>query len=415
MFTGTYTAIVTPFKNGNIDEAALERLIRIQIRGGVDGIVPVGTTGESPTVNYEEHIHIIALSVKFARGQIKVLAGTGGNSTSEAIYLTEEAERASADGSLQVAPYYNKPPQEGLFQHFREVAWHTKLPIVLYSIPSRCGIEIAVDTVRRLARECKTVTGIKEAGGNPDRVSQLRAALGPHFEILSGDDGLTLSNYHAGQTSDLLTVLRERVRAAGPPMFLIGYSLGGNVALKLTGELGEEARDLLAGVCAVSVPIDLAACAAALERPSNYLYQDRFVRRLKDRIRRRHTQAPHLYTLEHLPKIRTITDFDNCYTAPLFGFGTAANYFRTQSSNQFLERIRIRTLVVQAKDDPLIPFEVFDHPAFSQNPHLRLEAVEHGGHLGFLSRRPPRFWLDHLLLGWVEEIVQQTAAAAAGH
>ncbi len=192
MFTGTYTAIVTPFKQGKIDEAALERLIQTQVRGGVDGIVPVGTTGESPTVDYDEHIHIIALSVRFARGRIKVLAGTGGNSTSEAMLLTERAEKAGADGSLQVAPYYNKPTPEGLFQHFREVARCTRLPIVLYSIPGRCGVEISVDTVKRLAKECKTVIGIKEAGGSADRVSQLRAALGPRFEIMSGDDSLTL-------------------------------------------------------------------------------------------------------------------------------------------------------------------------------------------------------------------------------
>jgi 4-hydroxy-tetrahydrodipicolinate synthase len=192
MFTGTYTAIVTPFKNGKIDERALQRLIQLQIKGGVDGIVPVGTTGESPTVNYEEHIQIIALSVKYAASKIKVLAGTGGNSTSEAVYLTEHAEKVGADGSLQVAPYYNKPTQEGLFQHFREVARKTRLPIVLYSIPGRCGIEIGVDTIKRLVKECKNVIGIKEAGGNPDRVSQLRAALGPQFVILSGDDALTL-------------------------------------------------------------------------------------------------------------------------------------------------------------------------------------------------------------------------------
>src|SRR6266516_4779133 len=157
MFTGTYTAIVTPFRGGQIDEPALQRLVKLQIKAGVDGIVPVGTTGESPTVDYEEHIHISALSVKFAAGKIKVLAGTGGNSTSEAVYLTEHAEQSGADGSLQVAPYYNKPTQEGLFQHFRAVARKTKLPIVLYSIPGRCGIEIGVETVRRLARECKNV------------------------------------------------------------------------------------------------------------------------------------------------------------------------------------------------------------------------------------------------------------------
>jgi 4-hydroxy-tetrahydrodipicolinate synthase len=158
----------------------------------VDGIVPVGTTGESPTVDYDEHIKIIALSVKLAAGKIKVLAGTGANATSEAIYLTQAAEQAGADGSLQVAPYYNKPSQEGLYQHFKAIAKSTKLPIVLYSIPGRCGIEIGIETVKRLATDCKNIVGIKEAGGSCDRVSQLRAALGPKFEILSGDDSLTL-------------------------------------------------------------------------------------------------------------------------------------------------------------------------------------------------------------------------------
>ncbi|MHB8520980.1 MAG: 4-hydroxy-tetrahydrodipicolinate synthase [Limisphaerales bacterium] len=192
MFTGTYTAIVTPLKHGKVDEPALERLIRIQIRSGVDGVVPVGTTGESPTLSYDEHIHVIQLAVKYAAGRFQVLAGTGGNSTSEAVYLTTEAEKLGADGSLQVAPYYNKPTQEGLFQHFRTIADATRLPIVLYSIPGRCGVEIGIDTVLRLASACPNVVGIKEAGGNADRVSQLRSALGRRFAILSGDDSLTL-------------------------------------------------------------------------------------------------------------------------------------------------------------------------------------------------------------------------------
>lgn len=192
MFKGTYTAIVTPFKDGKIDEASLERVIRAQIKGGVDGIVPVGTTGESPTVSFEEHIMLIEKAVEFARGKIKVIPGTGGNSTDEAVYLTKAAEHAGADGSLQVAPYYNKPTQEGLFQHFRAIAKTTKLPILLYSIPGRCGIEIAVETVERLANECPNIVGIKEAGGNADRVSQLRNSLGAKFDILSGDDSLTL-------------------------------------------------------------------------------------------------------------------------------------------------------------------------------------------------------------------------------
>jgi 4-hydroxy-tetrahydrodipicolinate synthase len=192
MFTGTYTAMVTPFRNGQLDEPALEGLIKLQIKGGVDGIVPVGTTGESPTVDCAEHIRIIELAVKFASKKIKVLAGTGANATSEAIALTQATEKVGADGSLQVAPYYNKPTQEGLYQHFRAIAHATKLPLVLYNIPGRCGVEISIETVKRLARENKNIVGIKEAGGSCDRVSQLRAALDPKFTILSGDDSLTL-------------------------------------------------------------------------------------------------------------------------------------------------------------------------------------------------------------------------------
>ena len=223
MFTGTYTAIVTPFRGGQLDEAALERLTKFQIKGGVDGIVPVGTTGESPTVNCEEHIKIIELSVKFAARKIKVLAGTGANATSEAIYLTQAAEKAGADGSLQVAPYYNKPTQEGLFQHFKAIAKATKLPIVLYSIPGRCGIEIAVDTVKRLAHDCKNIIGLKEAGGSCDRVSQLRATLGAKFEIMCGDDSLTVPFMSVGADGVISVVsnvapkeVAQMVRAYGP-------------------------------------------------------------------------------------------------------------------------------------------------------------------------------------------------------
>jgi len=192
MFTGTYTAIVTPFKNGQIDYDALQLLIREQIKGGVDGIVPVGSTGESPTLNTQEHIKVIKRSVEFAGGKLKILAGTGANSTSEAIELTKAAKDEGADGSLQVAPYYNKPSQEGVYRHFMEISRSVDIPIVLYSIPGRCGIEIAVDTVRRLAAANPKIVGIKEAGGNADRVSQLRAVVGKKLAILSGDDSLTL-------------------------------------------------------------------------------------------------------------------------------------------------------------------------------------------------------------------------------
>jgi hypothetical protein len=223
-----------------------------------------------------------------------------------------------------------------------------------------------------------------------------------------GTESLALSNYHSGQTSDVLHVLRERKRATDLPIFLAGFSLGGNVSLKLAGELGESAADLLAGVCAVSTPIDLAACAEALGRAENLIYARRFLSRLKDKIRTRHLQAPQLYTLEYLDRVRTIYDFDDFYTARLFGFETAANYYRTQSSNQFLERIRIPALIVTAKDDPLVPFSTYDHPAFRRNPCLRLVAVDHGGHLGFIARRRPRFWLDGLVMDWLEEMNSRT-------
>lgn len=219
-----------------------------------------------------------------------------------------------------------------------------------------------------------------------------------------GTESLALTNYHSGQTSDVLFILRALKKEHDRPLYLAGFSLGGNVSLKLAGELGDAARDLLAAVCAVSTPIDLASCADALGRPENYLYANRFLSRLKEKIRTRSRQAPEIYSTEHLAKVRTIYDFDDFYTARLFGFGTAANYYKTQSSNQYLEKIRVPTLLITAKDDPLVPFSVYDHPAFRDNPWLRLLAVDHGGHIGFISRRPPRFWLDGVILDWLREI-----------
>ncbi len=192
MFAGTHTAIVTPFRNGRLDEEALAKLINYQFEGGVQGIVPCGTTGESPTLDYDEHDRVIQLSVGFAKGRGLVMAGTGSNSTREAIEMTQEAEAAGANASLQVAPYYNKPTQEGLFRHFRDIAKNTSLPLMLYSIPGRCGIEIGIDTLVRLAEACPNIRAIKEAGGNADRVSAMKQVLPADFEILSGDDSLTL-------------------------------------------------------------------------------------------------------------------------------------------------------------------------------------------------------------------------------
>ncbi len=192
MFAGTHTAIVTPFRNGLVDEASLSKIIDFQFSSGVQGIVPCGTTGESPTLDYAEHERVIKLSVEFAAGRGLVIAGTGSNATREAVEMTQFAEASGANAALLVAPYYNKPTPEGLFQHFKAIAQSTKLPLMLYSIPGRCGIEIGLDTLVRLASACPNIRSIKEAGGNADRVSLIKQELPADFEILSGDDSLTL-------------------------------------------------------------------------------------------------------------------------------------------------------------------------------------------------------------------------------
>ena len=193
MFRGTYTALVTPFKNDALDVDAFERLIESQIAGGITGIVPVGTTGESPTLSYDERHQVIELAVKCARNRCQVIAGTGSNSTRDAIAHTQEAEALGVDGALLVAPYYNKPSQEGLFRHFQAIAEATKLPLMLYNIPGRCAVDIGADTVVRLAQTCRNIVSIKEASGSVDRVGELVARAPEGFTVLSGDDSLTLA------------------------------------------------------------------------------------------------------------------------------------------------------------------------------------------------------------------------------
>ena len=192
MFEGTYTALVTPFRNGQVDVKAFEALIERQVAARIEGIVPVGTTGESPTLNMQEHVRVIELAVQFARKRTKVVAGTGSNSTAEAIELSTGAQKAKADALLLVAPYYNKPSPEGMYQHFRAIAAAVDLPIMLYSVPGRCGVEITVETIGRLAKDCPNVRAIKEAGGKPERVEAIRKVVPANFEILSGDDGMTV-------------------------------------------------------------------------------------------------------------------------------------------------------------------------------------------------------------------------------
>ena len=190
MFEGSFVAIVTPFKNGEVDASALRELIEFHILNGTNGIVPCGTTGESATLNHAEHEEVIRISVETCKGRIPVLAGTGSNATQEAIELTRRAQKIGADGALLITPYYNKPTQEGLFQHFSAVAKETDIPIILYNVPSRTSINMLPSTVARLS-SVNNIVGIKEASGSLVQVSEIIDSCGPDFEVISGEDPLT--------------------------------------------------------------------------------------------------------------------------------------------------------------------------------------------------------------------------------
>lgn len=259
-FSGIHTALITPFRDGKIDVPAFEALIERQIAGGVDGIVPVGTTGESPTLDTAEHIEVIRLAIEFAKGRVKVIAGTGANATAEAIELTKAAEGLGADGSLQVCPYYNKPSQEGLYLHFKAIADSTTLPIMLYSVPGRSSIEIAPETAARLAAACENITAIKEAGGSVDRINQLVQVLPDGFGILCGDDPLTLPFISCGATG-LVSVASNLF----PDVMsnLVAHCLAGEFAAALA--MQKEYYPLMRGLMSLDVnPVPVKTAVAQL-------------------------------------------------------------------------------------------------------------------------------------------------------
>jgi 4-hydroxy-tetrahydrodipicolinate synthase len=212
---GIYTALVTPFKNGSLDEEGLRRLIEFQVQGGVDGIVPCGTTGEASTLSYEEHERVIELVVKFVNGRVPVISGTGSNSTHETIEMTEVARKLGSDMVLLVAPYYNRPTQEGLYQHFKAVAQGVDLPMILYNIPTRTGVNMLPELVARLA-EIPNIVGIKEASGSLQQVAEIYRLTKGKFTILSGDDNIFLPMMALGATgviSVLSNILPTRLKA----------------------------------------------------------------------------------------------------------------------------------------------------------------------------------------------------------
>ena len=191
MFKGSNVALITPFKDNKLDKEAYVKLIHFHLENGTHGLVPAGTTGESPTLNHEEHEQVIELCIKESNGKIPVIAGTGSNSTEEAISLTKHAEKVGANGALIVTPYYNKPTQEGLYHHYKAINDNTSLPIIIYNIPSRCVIDMSVDTMARLF-ELKNIAGVKDATGDLNRLDETIKKLGPEFIQLTGEDGLAL-------------------------------------------------------------------------------------------------------------------------------------------------------------------------------------------------------------------------------
>ncbi len=213
-----------------------------------------------------------------------------------------------------------------------------------------------------------------------------------------GTERYAKSGYHGGLTSDLLAVVRALAGEGRGPVWLVGFSLGGNLVAKLAGELGSDARGLIAGVVAASAAIDLDACARRIGELDNRIYEQRFLRLMRARAR-----TVYGSTAADLRGIRTVVEMDDRITAPNCGFRSAEHYYTSQSANQFLEHIRVPTLFIAAKDDTFIPFSVYNHPAFHQNPYLQLLATEHGGHLGFVARGRPRLWLDHAIMKWIGE------------
>ena len=191
-FQGSLVAMVTPFRNGKVDEAKLRELVAFHVKNGTDALVPCGTTGESPTLSHDEHRRVVEIVIETAAGRIPVVAGTGSNSTAEAIGLTTHAAKAGAQGALVVNPYYNKPTQEGLYRHFRAVAESAPIKILVYNIQGRTAVNIETPTMERLVRDCPNIVGVKEASGSLDQMSQVIAACGPDFAVISGDDNITL-------------------------------------------------------------------------------------------------------------------------------------------------------------------------------------------------------------------------------
>jgi predicted alpha/beta-fold hydrolase len=298
-------------------------------------------------------------------------------------------------------PLFRNPHLQTIAAHY----WKrpdARLPIERRLIQTEPDVQVLVESQRPEGTprgDIVMVHGLEGSGSAGYIRSLSAAALDAgfaahrfHMRTCGGTERLCQTLYHAGLTSDLLAFLRQ----LGAPAFLVGFSLGGNVVLKLAGELGVGAAPLIAGVCAVSTPLDLAACARRIAEPDNRLYQARFVRRMRARL-----CATGRYSASDFAGLHSVLELDDRITAPSFGFGNAANYYRTQSAIGYLDAIRVPALLIQAKDDTFVPFEIFETAAVRSNPRIELLATQYGGHLGFLARGPGRFWADRTIVEWI--------------
>ena len=281
-------------------------------------------------------------------------------------------------------------------------------PVERRIVETEPGVGVLVESQRppAAAGEIVMVHGLEGSGAAGYIESLAAAAVGCgwaahrfHMRSCGGTESLAPTLYHAGLTGDLAAVLRALRREGRPPAFVVGFSLGGNVAMKLAGELGEGAAELMRGVCGVSASLDLAACSWRIAARENRLYELRFVRKMRRRV-----LATGRYAAAELAGLDSLFDIDDRITAPSFGMGTAENYYRTQSAIGFVDRIRIPALLIQARNDTIVPWRIVEHPAVRGNPRIQVLLTEHGGHIGFLARGAERFWLDGTIMEWVRGV-----------
>ncbi len=309
-------------------------------------------------------------------------------------------------------------PFEPLFRnpHWQTIAGHywrrprseSRFPVQRQLIRTAPDVEVLVESQKPLGRAEGAVVMVHGLEGSSQAGymrSLAAAALQSGFEAhrfnmrtCGGTERLCTTLYHGGLTSDLQAVLQQLRSEGTEASFLVGFSLGGNVVLKLAAELGDSAQLLLHGVCAVSAPLDLATCARRIAERDNRIYERRFVRRMQNRL-----LATGRYRRSQFAGLRSVMEMDDRITAPSFGFGNAAHYYRTQSAIACLDRLRVPALLIQAKDDTFIPFEIFQSQVIQSNQRIELLVTEHGGHLGFIGRRPNRFWADRAIMDWIQQ------------